>query len=212
MRCPFRSDPPKVASPLCPRFGRGGQPWQVRTRAEIHFVTALPNHRHVVTKGRNAVQSQDRRTAVHRQGFQVQQDHTALAVGAGGASCLPLPHPRGRLTSRAEQAEFAQLYVQACCSAPPHDSVCRLLGWGSPDSADGTLSGLEEGAVIYMVLEDAGAEVDAVYPPEESLQYFKQIVSGPPRRFVTESFSALSGVVHAQACITCTAATSSTAT
>ena len=124
----------------------------------------------------------------------------------------PFPHPRGRLTSRAEQAEFAQLYVQASCSAPPHDSVCRLLGWGSPDSADGTLSGLEEGAVIYMVLEDPGAEVDAVYPPEESLQYFKQIVSGPPRRFVTESFSALSGVVHAQACITCTAATSITAT
>eukprot|EP01046_Picozoa_sp_COSAG06_P073495 COSAG06_NODE_22007_length_737_cov_2.159875_1_plen_217_part_00 len=54
-------------------------------------------------------------------------------------ACRPLPH-RDRL--HAEPAEFAQLYVQACCSAPPHDSVCRLLGWGSPDSADGILSRL----------------------------------------------------------------------
>ena len=131
-----------------------------------------------------------------------------MAAGAGGAprhARLPVVWP----TLRSDNClAAAQLYVQACCSTPAHPNVCRLLGWGSPDSADGTLSGLEEGAVIYMVLEDPGAEIDPVYPPEESLQYFKQIVSGPPRRFMSDLSSALSGVLHAQACITCTAATS----
>ena len=56
----------------------------------------------------------------------------------------------------------AQLYVQACCSTPPHENVCRLLGWGSPDSRDGTLAGLEEGAVQFweQLRSKFGEEVD----------------------------------------------------
>ena len=89
--------------------------------------------------------------------------------------------------------------MQACCSAPPHDNVCRLLGWGSPDTADGSLTGgLKDDAVIYMVLEDAGEEVDTTYSPEESLRCFKQIVSGPPPRPIFALFSAFS---HADACV-----------
>ena len=89
--------------------------------------------------------------------------------------------------------------MQACCSAPPHDNVCRLLGWGSPDTADGSLTGgLKDDAVIYMVLEDAGEEVDTTYSPEESLRCFKQIVSGPPPRPIFAHFSAFS---HADACV-----------
>ena len=72
----------------------------------------------------------------------------------------------------------AQLYVQACCSTPPHENVCRLLGWGSPDSADGTLAGLEEGAVVYMVQENAGEEINKIYSPNQAYRYLEQIVKG----------------------------------
>ena len=72
----------------------------------------------------------------------------------------------------------AQLYVQACCSTPPHENVCRLLGWGSPSSGNGTLAGLEEGAVVYMVQENAGEEINKIYSPNQAYRYLEQIVKG----------------------------------
>ena len=73
-----------------------------------------------------------------------------------------------------------QLYVHACCSSPPHENVCRLLGWGSFDSADGSLAGLqeEEDAVVYMVQENAGEEINKIYSPNQAYRYLKQIVQG----------------------------------
>ena len=76
------------------------------------------------------------------------------------------------------RARNAQLYVQACCSTPRHDNVCRLLGWGSPNSGDGTLAGLEEGAVVYMVQENAGEEINKIFSPNQAYRYLKQIVQG----------------------------------
>ena len=56
--------------------------------------------------------------------------------------------------------------------------MCRLLGWGSPDSGDGTLAGLEEGAVVYMVQENAGEEINKIYSPNQAYRYLQQIVKG----------------------------------
>ena len=83
-----------------------------------------------------------------------------------------------------------QLYVQACCSVPPHPNVCRLLGWGSPDSQDGSLAGLEEGAVVCMVQEDAGQEIYKIYSPDKAYRYLKQIVQGTRPVVLTGSMTA----------------------
>ena len=56
--------------------------------------------------------------------------------------------------------------------------MCRLLGWGSPSSGDGTLAGLEEGAVVYMVQENAGEEINKIYSPNQAYRYLEQIVKG----------------------------------
>ena len=108
---------------------------------------------------------------------------------------------------------LGQLYVQACCSIPPHPNVCRLLGWGSPSSEDGTLDGLKEGAVVYMVQENAGTEISDRFAPHQAYRYLKQIVKGTPIASLAV-FILLSSRATAvwQVCITCTARISTTAT
>ena len=112
------------------------------------------------------------------EGRQVKRGDAAVAAGAGGAprhARLPVVWPTLRSDNR---LAAAQLYVQACCSTPPHENVCRLLGWASPNSADGSLAGLEEGAVVYMVQENAGDEINKIYSPIQAYKYLKQIVQG----------------------------------
>lgn len=80
-----------------------------------------------------------------------------------------------------------EVYVQAVLSAPPNANVCRLIGWSGNPQADGNLQKIEQyedGAPIYMVMEDYGGEMSKVIdvgqtvPPARALEIMGQVVRG----------------------------------
>ena len=80
-----------------------------------------------------------------------------------------------------------EVYVQAAVSAPPHKNVCKLLGWGCPADQPATKfsdEALEEGHVVYIVIEHAGKGLfemvneDDLLAPHMAQVYLKQITEG----------------------------------